>query len=125
MLDLSVIIPVRNAEHMIEDCLSSIVRAEPREIIIVDGRSTDKTLEIARRYPVQILSDEGRGLPVARKMGIHAAQSDTVALIDVDIVMKDGDLAALLQEFRDGHYDALQAGLHSVAGDGYWGRALV
>jgi glycosyltransferase involved in cell wall biosynthesis len=125
MLDLSVIIPVRNAEHMIEDCLSSIVRAEPREIIIVDGRSTDKTLEIARRYPVQILSDEGRGLPVARKMGIHAAQSDTVALIDVDIVMKDGDLAALLQEFRDGQYDALQAGLHSVAGDGYWGRALV
>jgi glycosyltransferase involved in cell wall biosynthesis len=125
MLDLSVIIPVRNAEHMIEECLSAIVRAEPREIIIVDGKSSDKTLDIARRYPVQILSDEGRGLPVARMMGIRAAQSNTVALIDVDIVMKDGDLAALLQEFTDGHYQALQAGLLSVSGNGYWGRALV
>lgn len=125
MLDLSVIIPVRNAEHLIEDCLSSIVRAEPREIIIVDGLSTDKTLDIARHYPVQILSDEGRGLPVARMMGIRAAQSTSVALIDVDIVMKDGDLAALFKEFVDGHYHALQAGLHSVAGEGYWGKALV
>ncbi len=125
MLDLSVIIPVRNAEAMIEGCLAPIVRAEPREIIIVDGLSTDKTLEIARRYPVTILSDEGRGLPVARMMGIRAAQSDRVALIDVDIVMKDGDLAALYDEFIQGQYSALQAGLLSVAGEGYWGRALV
>jgi glycosyltransferase involved in cell wall biosynthesis len=125
MLDLSVIIPVRNAEHLVEGCLSAIVRAEPREIIIVDGVSTDKTLEIARRYPVTILSDEGRGLPAARMMGIRAAQSDRVALIDVDIVMKDGDLAALYDEFIQGQYSALQAGLLSVAGDGYWGQALV
>ncbi len=125
MLDLSVIIPVRNAEHWIEGCLSPIVRAEPREIIIVDGLSTDRTLEIARRYPVQIISDEGRGLPAARMMGIRAAQAPWVALIDVDIMMKDGDLAALFNEFAEGHYMALQAGLNSVSGNGYWGRALV
>jgi glycosyltransferase involved in cell wall biosynthesis len=125
VLDLSVIIPVRNAEHLIEECLAPLVQAEPREIIVVDGMSTDRTLEIAGRYPVKIISDEGRGVAAARTMGIQAAQSPYVALIDVDIVMKVGDLAALFDEFAQGHYSALQAGLLSVAGPGYWGRALV
>ncbi len=125
MLDLSVIVPVRNAEHFIDECLTSIARAEPREIIIVDGNSTDRTVEIARRYPVQIISDGGKGVAAARMLGVRAASADAVALIDVDIVLPDGSLGELLDEFREGRYSALQAGLHSVSGPGYWGQALV
>ena len=51
MLPITVIVPVRNAEAMVEDCLAGIVRANPGEIIVVDGNSTDRTLEIARRFP--------------------------------------------------------------------------
>jgi glycosyltransferase involved in cell wall biosynthesis len=125
MLDLSVIIPVRNGELFIDDCLASIVRSQPREIIVVDGNSTDRTLEIARRYPVQILANGDRGVAAARMLGVRAATSDAVALIDVDIVLPDGALARLVEEFRAGGYTALQAGLHSEAGPGYWGQALV
>jgi len=125
MLDLSVIIPVRNGELFIDDCLASIVRSLPREIIVVDGNSTDRTLEIARRYPVQILANGDRGVAAARMLGVRAATSDAVALIDVDIVLPDGALARLVEEFRAGGYTALQAGLHSESGPGYWGQALV
>lgn len=125
MLDLSVIVPVRNAERFIDDCLASIVRSQPREIIIVDGNSTDRTVEIARRFPVQILANGDRGVAAARMLGVRAATSDAVALIDVDIVLPDGALALLFEEFREGQYTALQAGLHSAAGPGYWGQALV
>lgn len=125
VLDVSVVIPVRNAEHIIEACLDSVVRSGVREIIVVDGLSTDRTLEIAHRYPVTILSDEGRGLPVARLVGARAAKSQRVALVDADVVLPFGALARLLQEFVDGEYDALQAGILSVSGPGYWGRALV
>ena len=124
MLDVSVIVPTRNAERMIGDCLESILRSAPRETIVVDGLSTDATVEIAHRYPVRILSDEGRGLPAARLLGAEAAASPRVALIDVDVVLFDGALRQLLQEFVDGGYAALQAGLESVSGPGYWGRAL-
>ncbi len=124
MLDVTVVVPVRNAEHFIDACLASIVRAAPREIIVVDGNSTDSTVARARQYPVTILSDEGKGVAAARLLGVQRAATDVVALIDVDIVLPDGALAALFDEFTEGGYTALQAGLHSVSGNGYWGQAL-
>ncbi len=124
VLPLSVVIPVRNAENFIEDCLDSVVKSAPAEIIVVDGRSTDRTLEIVGRHDVRLLSDGGRGVATARMMGVQEARSEFVALIDADVVLPDGALAALLTEFRRGGYSALQAGLHSTSGAGYWGRAL-
>ena len=124
-LDLSVVVPVRNAEHLIDDCLASIARANAREVIVVDGMSTDRTVEIARSYGARILSDEGKGLPAARLLGAEAATSSLLALIDADVVLGEGDLQRLVDEFRDGDFTALQAGLRSVSGSGYWGRALV
>jgi glycosyltransferase involved in cell wall biosynthesis len=124
MLDVSVVIPAKDAEPMLDACLASVARSAPREIILVDGMSQDRTTEIARRHGARVLSDGGRGLPAARALGVQAACSDRIALIDIDIVLGDGALAALLAEFEAGEYTALQAGLRSVGGPGYWGRAL-
>jgi glycosyltransferase involved in cell wall biosynthesis len=125
MLDVSVIVPARNAEHLIGDCLRSIAGSRPREVIVVDGESSDRTVEIARTHGARVLSDGGRGLPAARLMGARAAQAPWVALIDADVILGDGDLARLLEEAQRDEYTALQAGLWSVSGTGYWGRALV
>lgn len=125
MLPVSVIIPVRNAEHLIEGCLRSIIAAEPAEVIVVDGLSTDRTLEIVKRFNVTILSDGGRGVPAARMLGVLAASHPIVALIDVDIEVPPGAFNQLFDEFLTGNYDCLQAGLISHSGPGYWGRALV
>lgn len=125
MPDVSVVIPVRNAERLLEACLASITRNEPREIIVVDGMSTDGTLDIARRYGAKVISDEGGGLPAARLMGAEAAASGRVALVDADVIMPDGALSALVEEFEEGGYIALQAGQLSVSGPAYWGQALV
>jgi glycosyltransferase involved in cell wall biosynthesis len=124
MLDLSVIVPARDAERLIDDCLRSVVRSKPREIIVVDGVSSDRTVEIARQHGATVLSDDRQGLPAARLMGARAARSPWVALIDADVVVGEGDLARLLDEVRRDGYAALQAGLRSVSGDGYWGQAL-
>ncbi len=124
MIPISVIIPVRNAEHVVEECLTSIFEADPQEVIVVDGNSTDRTLEIARMFPVTILSDGGKGVPKARMMGIESAVSEIVMLIDVDIVLPKNALQSLFDEFQEENYDGLQAGLISISDRGYWGRAL-
>lgn len=124
MPDVTVVVPVRNAAGILEECLESIASAQPREIVIVDGLSTDETLAIAGRYPTKIISDEGKGLPAARMMGAREAESRWIALVDADVVFPEGALEHLLDEFVAGGYTALQAGLESTAGPGYWGQAL-
>jgi len=124
LADVTVVIPARNAERLLPACMESAVREKPQEIIVVDGESTDRTAEIAREYGAIVVSDEGQGLPVARKLGAELAQTPYVALIDADVVLHQGALHRLRTEFEDGGYAALQAGLFSVGGPGYWGRAL-
>ncbi len=124
MIDVSIVIPTRNAERLIGECLTSVIASEPREVIVVDGMSTDRTLEIVESHGVRLLSDEGLGLPFARSLGARTAQCDRVVLIDADVVVPPGALQALLKEYEQGRYDALQAGLDSTSGEGYWGRAL-
>lgn len=124
LADLTVVIPVRNAARLLPGCLSSVRRQHAARIIAVDGNSTDSTLDIARRHGATILSDEGKGLPVARMLGVRAAATKYVALVDADVVLPNGALGKLLREFIADGYSALQAGLFSVGGPGYWGRAL-
>lgn len=123
--ELTVVVPVRNAAAFLHDCLASLLAERSAEIVVVDGCSTDGTLEILGKYPVRVLSDGGRGVAAARLLGAQAAQTPWIALVDVDVVVDPGDLAALLAEAIDGGYTALQAGLESTSGPGYWGRALV
>ena len=125
MLDLSVIVPTRNAGHLVDDCLASIVRESPRELIVVDGCSSDDTVARAERHGARVLSDGGAGVPRARMMGAEAATSAALVLVDADVVLPPGGLAALLEEFQAGGFAGLQAAQRSVSGSGYWGRALV
>lgn len=123
-VDVTVVVPTRNAEETIRPCLSAIRANRPREIIVVDGRSRDRTVKIAREYADQILSDEGKGVAQARQMGAEAARSPYVAFVDVDIELPDDALRVLLAEAKEKGADAVQADLRSVDAGDYWSRAL-
>jgi O-antigen/teichoic acid export membrane protein len=124
-LKVSVVVPARNAAAWLGECLESIDLQHPHEMIVIDGCSTDDTIKIARSFGAHVISDEGRGLPAARMLGVRTASSDVVALIDADVVLPPGSLERLLGEFERGGFDGLQFGLASEAdGPGYWGAAL-
>ena len=46
---LSVIICTRNAESTLSDCIFSVKKNKPAEIILIDGNSTDNTVRIAEK----------------------------------------------------------------------------
>lgn len=124
-LEVSVVVSARNAAGRLAECLESVCRQQPREVIVVDGCSEDTTAEIARSFGAQVLSDGGQGLPFARMLGTRAANCDVVALVDSDVIIPEGALGQLLSEFDTGGFDGLQFGLVSESdGPGYWGEAL-
>ena len=57
----------------------------PFEIILVDGNSQDKTLEIAHEFsPISILQQAGKGVSDGYNTGIRAATADFVAFLSHD-----------------------------------------
>ncbi len=84
---LSIIVPCRNEEkniaEKIENLLSQNYPKNSMEIIIVDNESTDITAEIAKKFPVTVLSAP-RGKINAINKGIEEARTDVIAITDAD-----------------------------------------
>lgn len=86
---VSLYIPCFNVEAYIAPVIEGVLRQTlpAEEILIVDDGSTDRTLEIAQRYPVTIVRhDQNRGLAAARNTGLLRAKNEYVAALDADCV---------------------------------------
>jgi glycosyltransferase involved in cell wall biosynthesis len=102
-------------------CLDSVLRANPSEIIVVDGNSTDDTVDVARAKGVTIVSDNGAGLGAARQYGASLAQNEYVVFVDTDVVVEPETLQQLLDEAKEENYDALEAELRTLSvKPSYW-----
>ena len=87
-MELSIIVPVYNAEKYLSQCLESLVALEIRdyEIILINDGSTDGSLEYLNTYPGvrTIAMDKNYGFCGAVNAGIKAAKSDYVILLNND-----------------------------------------
>lgn len=84
---VSVVIPVYNCEKYIEQAIASVLAQDYKdlEIIIVDGNSTDKTLEIARSCSKAItISQVKPGISEGFNLGIKKAKGEFVAFLSGD-----------------------------------------
>lgn len=92
---ISVLIPTLNSEKVLEKCLTSIkgqnYPKEKIEIIIADGGSTDKTLEIAKKYGVKICINPLKTGEAGKAVALKIAKNELVAMIDSDNILPDGE----------------------------------
>ena len=106
---VSVIVPARNEEACLADCLQSLVAQTgvDFEIIVVDDHSTDRTREIAESFPgVRVI--EAGPLPAgwtgknnAVTTGAREARGQWLLFTDADTVHLPGSLAAAVKEARE------------------------
>lgn len=84
----SVVIPIFNREHLIEDTLDSVFAQtfEDFEVIVVDDGSTDRTAAVVASYPepVCLIRQDNAGPGAARNTGIEVARGSYVAFLDSD-----------------------------------------
>lgn len=102
MKTLTVVIPTKNCEDDIKKCLESVKWAD--EIVIIDGFSTDSTLDICRRYTDKIIQHKHEGDYYGvgeeeRNIGIDNATGDWILQLDSDEIVTDGlrkDIAKII-----------------------------
>jgi len=92
---ISFIIPTKNEDTVLEKTLACLARySGEKEIIISDGRSTDKTIVIAKKYTDKIFiwAKEGRQtISNARNEGAKMAKGDLLVFLDADAIIPDPD----------------------------------
>lgn len=111
-MDLSVIIPVYNAETLINRCLDSVFSQQGKyeiEVICIDDGSTDSSVELIKSRSeknITLLRQENAGPAVARNKGMHAATGKYMAYLDADDYWMPGFIEKTI-EFLEEHPDCI------------------
>lgn len=103
---VSILIPAFNAERWIADTLRSALAQtwEPKEIIVVNDGSTDRTLEVAKQFEphgVQVVSQPNRGAAAARNEAFRLSRGAFIQWLDADDLLAP-DKITLQMHRREG-----------------------
>lgn len=93
---LSAVVLTKNEQDRLKVCLESIKWVD--EIIIIDDRSEDRTLEIAQGYTDKIFAFKGLDFAARRNKGMEKAKGDWVLYVDSDERVLD-NLKGEIEEF--------------------------
>jgi glycosyltransferase involved in cell wall biosynthesis len=101
---VSVVIPALNEQHNIGWVLERLPSTVD-EVILVDGYSTDRTVEIARaaRPDIVVVKQATRGKGSALRAGFQAATSDFIVMIDADGSMDPGEIHRYVTPLLNGY----------------------
>ena len=106
MMDVSVVVCVRDGERYLAAALESAVAEQPAELIVIDDGSTDASAEIAREFTERLVSQDPLGVAQARVAGVAHASGDAVCFLDADDLFPAGRIAAMTAPLEaDGSVD--------------------
>lgn len=100
---VSIVIPTLNEERNIPHVFAGIPK-DTHEVILVDGRSVDNTVEVAQklRPDVRVVSQTRRGKGNALACGFEVATGDVIAMVDADGSADPGEIPRFVAALVDG-----------------------
>lgn len=118
-MKVSIVTITYNSEKTLKDTIESVISQTYKEIeyIIVDGNSSDKTIEIVNSYRDKIskfISEKDNGIYDAMNKGIRLARGDIVGILNSDDIYFDKYVIEnVVKKFK-------QSGVDSIYGDLYY-----
>jgi len=120
-MKITIITATYNSEATIADAIYSVVSQsyENIEHLIIDGKSTDKTIEIINNTEnrvSKIISEPDKGIYDALNKGISHASGEVIAFLHADDIYADNDsVKNIMQEMKNADSDSAYADLQYIA----------
>ena len=88
-LKISIVTVTKNSENFLEECILSVFNQSYKnyEHIIIDGNSTDKTIDIIKKHKEKIsywITEKDNGLYDAMNKGIKKSTGDIIGILNSD-----------------------------------------
>lgn len=123
-MKVSIITPTYNSEKYIEDCIKSVILQDYQNIeyIIVDGNSTDGSLNIINKYKSKIqiiISEPDSGIYEAINKGILNATGDIIGILNSDdYFISSNVISTIVKKFAQTNTSIILANINYVNNDG-------
>ena len=120
MLKVSIITACYNNESTIESTIQSVLNQDYKNIeyIVIDGLSTDKTLDIVKKYSdkiIRIVSEKDKGMYDALNKGIALAGGDVIGFLHADDFYPDQTvISKVVKRLENAQADAVYGDLQYV-----------
>ena len=121
MAHLSIVTASFNASGTIQDCFDCVRKQSVKvEHILVDGKSKDSTLDIAKKYGshlARVISEPDKGIYDAMNKGLKIADGEIIGILNADdFYPSDDTLAKVIKAFDDTEVEACYGDLLYVDG---------
>ncbi|MCR4911069.1 MAG: glycosyltransferase [Bacilli bacterium] len=110
----SVVVPVYNVENYVSKCLETLINQTFKdfELIIVNDGATDCSLSICKEYAkkdkrIRIITQENKGLAIARRTGALKAKGDYIVNVDSDDWVDENYLEEMANIINNCHVDVV------------------
>ena len=122
-MKVSIITVAKNSERTIEDTMKSVLGQTYSDIeyIVVDGCSSDRTLDIVKQYEsvfngrMKWFSEQDKGIYDAMNKGISIATGDVVGILNSDDYFTSNDvIERMVAVFEDDRVDAVYGDIHFI-----------
>jgi dolichol-phosphate mannosyltransferase len=102
--EIATVILARNEEPTVDEAVSGAIDHSAR-VVVMDGHSTDRTAEVARRAGAEVVTDPGAGKGAAIRASLDLIRQPVVVFMDADGSHDPDDIPRLAAPVLDGSAD--------------------
>lgn len=122
MMIVTIVTPTLNGIDYLRECIESARNNATHDIevehVIVDGGSTDGTVELAQSYGLRVLQGKDKGIFDAINKGSFNSSGELLGFLGADDVMLPGGLKAIVEAYRKSRPRWVVGGIRWIDGQG-------